>query len=65
MEKIREWEYKKYIKPHVSYEKYLPSYYAKHKGSLSVETILRDIQQGDLYGIVEVDIEVPSHSPFQ
>ena len=40
------------------YSKYLPSYYQTHKGSISVAKILSDVIKGDLFGCLEVDIEV-------
>ena len=61
VEKIRECEYVKHLRPHLSYDRYLPPYYRNHKGSLSVEKILKDIQQESLFGMVEVDVEVPNH----
>ena len=60
VEKIKECEYKKYIKPHMNYDKYLPAYYRQHKRSLSEAKILKDVEQGHVYGMVEVDIEVPA-----
>ena len=40
--------------------KYLPKYYQNHKSCLSKEKLLRDIQNGELFGIAEVNIEVPT-----
>ena len=59
MEKIRECEYVKHLRPCLNYDRYLPPYYGKHKGSLSVKTILKDIQEESLFGMVEVDMKVP------
>ena len=61
VEKIRECDYVKHLRPCLNYDKYLPPYYQKHKGSLSVDTILKDIQQESLFGMVEVDAEVPNN----
>ena len=41
-------------------DRYLPIYYRKHKGSISTSTILKSIENGNLFGMVEVDIEVPT-----
>ena len=51
----------KHLRPCLNYNRYLPPYYQKNKGSLSVEMILKDIQQESLFGMVEVDLEVPNH----
>ena len=61
VEKIRDCNYVKHVRPHLNYDRYLLPYYRKHKGLLSVETILKDIQQESLFGMVEVDLEVPNH----
>ena len=49
----------KHLRPLLNYDRYLPAYYEKHKGSLSVKTILKDIQEESLFGMVEVDVKVP------
>ena len=59
VEKIRECKYVKHLRPYLNYDRYLPAYYQKHKGSLSIKTILKDIQEGSLFGMVEVDVKVP------
>ena len=59
VEKIRECDYVKHLRPCLNYDKYLPPYYQKHKSSLSLDTILKDIQQESLFGMV--DVEVPNH----
>ena len=59
MEKIRKCNYVKHLRPLLNYDRYLPAYYGKHKGSLSVKTILKDIQEESLFGMVEVDVKVP------
>ena len=61
MEKIRECDYVKHVRPCLNYDRYLPPYYQKHKGSLSVEMVLKDIQQESLFGMAEMDLEVPNH----
>ena len=57
---IQECEYLSKIKPLCSkfYQKYLPVYYRKNKGSLTTSKILRDVESNKLFGAVEVDIEV-------
>ena len=40
--------------------KYLPAYFQNHKHALTKETLLKDIKNGDLFGIAEVNIEVPT-----
>ena len=44
-----------------SLDMYLPPYYQHHKNGLEETQILEDVRNGSLYGIVEVDIEVPEH----
>ena len=39
--------------------KYLPKYYTRHKYALSKDTLLDAIESGELFGMAEVDIEVP------
>ena len=41
--------------------KYLPSYYQSHKKGLTPQQILNDVQSEQLFGMVEVNIEVPDH----
>ena len=41
--------------------RYLPAYFQKHRHSLSEERVLCDVKNGSLFGMVEVDIEVPDH----
>ena len=38
---------------------YLPPYYQHHKSDLGEAQILEDVRKGNLYRMVEVDIEVP------
>ena len=40
------------------YDHYLPTYYTKNKGSLTENKIKSDIANGQLFGVVEVDISV-------
>ena len=40
------------------YDHYLPKYYTKNKGSLTETKIKSDIANGQLSGVVEVDISV-------
>ena len=40
------------------YDHYLPTYYTKNKGSLTGNKIKSDIANGQLFGVVEVDISV-------
>ena len=39
--------------------KYLPEYYQNHKRGLTKQKLLDEIQNGELFGIAEVNIEVP------
>ena len=41
--------------------KYLPPYYQSHKKALTQDQILKDVVDGKLFGMVEVDIQVPEH----
>ena len=43
---------------HEFYDHYLPKYYTKNKGSSSESKIKSDIANGQLFGVVEVDIFV-------
>ena len=61
LQTIWECEYKRTVESHIHKDKYLPTYYLSHKGGLSEEKILCDVQNGTLFGCLEVDIEVPAH----
>ena len=50
---MRECDYQKSI-----LDAYLSSYYQRHKSGLGEAQILEDVRKGNLYGMVEVDIEV-------
>ena len=39
--------------------RYMPKYYSKHKCPLTKTTLLKAIRSGELFGMAEVDIEVP------
>ena len=39
--------------------KYLPPYYQSHKKGLTQDQIVKDVVDGKLFGMVEVDIQVP------
>ena len=41
--------------------KYLPPYYQSHKKALTQDQILKDVVDGTLFGMVEVNIQVPEH----
>ena len=43
---------------HEFYDKYLPSYYTKNIGSLTESKIKSGIANGQLFGVLEVDISV-------
>ena len=47
--------------PAFTSEKRLPPYYQSHKKGLTQDQILNDVVDGTLFGMVEVDIEVPEH----
>ena len=53
-------DFNKEIKPfrHNFYDEYLPSYYTRNKGSLTESKIKSDIANGQIFGVVEVDISV-------
>ena len=57
---IQQCDFHKEIKPfcHHFYDEYLPSYYTKNRGSLSESKIKSDIANGQLFGVLEVDITV-------
>ena len=62
---IWECEYKKWVEPRVQNvrDRYLPTYYQSHKRALSETEILTDVYHGDLFGMLEVDLEVPEVWP--
>ena len=41
--------------------KYLPPYYQSHKKVLTQDQMLKDVVDGKLFGMVEVDMQVPEH----
>ena len=57
---IQQCDFNKEIKPfcHELYDEYLPSYYIKNRGSLTESKIRSDIVNGELFGVLEVDITV-------
>ena len=57
---IQQCDFNKEIKPfcHEFYNEYLPSYYTRNRGSLTETKIKSDIANGQLFGVLEVDISV-------
>ena len=42
------------------YNSYLPSYFKLNRSTLTYEKVIKDIENGTLFGVVEVDINVKS-----
>ena len=64
LEYLKTQGYKVVVMQECDYQKstldvYLPSNYQHHKSDLGEAQILEDVRKGNLYGMVEVDIEVP------
>ena len=57
---IQQCNFNKEINPfcHEFYDEYLPSYYTKNRGALTESKIKSDIFNGQLCGVLEVDITV-------
>ena len=57
---IQECEFITQIKPKCNkiYDKCLPSYYQRNKGSLYFNKIIKNVRSGKLFGALEVDISV-------
>ena len=55
---IQQCDFNKGIKPlcHKFYDNYLPTYYTRNRGSLTESKITSDIANGQLLGVIEVDI---------
>ena len=62
VESIWECEYKKIRACDSSCKDYsiLPNYTKSHPGSISTSKILTDVQSGEMFGMLEVDIHVPN-----
>jgi hypothetical protein len=66
---VEMWEcqFKKYCKLNPRIYAFIdsqrPSYFQKHKGQITKDAILKGVAQAGLFGMVEVDIEVPDRWP--
>ena len=64
---IFECQFRKYCREHPQIYDFIdsmrPGFFRQHKGKISEDVILQGIVQGTLFGMVEVDIEVPEQWP--
>lgn len=64
---MEEWEcqfqFKRNLDPTIKTFSVLPDYYKSYPHSISLDQILRDIENGKLFGMVECDISVPEQWP--